>query len=98
MKASRIAAVGLVFAAGLWILSGYLIPHESESAAAVRPSEVEAKRFQVGVIDSKIVPYSRNLVLSGRTEADRKGDGDRPRFWRNHPAQGAPRLGREGRR
>lgn len=72
MKASRIAAVGLVFAAGLWILSGYLIPHESESAAAVRPSEVEAKPFQVGVIDSKIVPYSRKLVLSGRTEADRK--------------------------
>jgi multidrug efflux system membrane fusion protein len=46
MKASRIAAIGLVAAAGLWIFSGYLIPHESESAAAVRPSEVEAKPFR----------------------------------------------------
>ena len=72
MKASRIAAVGLIAAAGLWIFSGYLIPHESESAAAARPSEVEAKVFRVGVIDSKIAPHSRKLVLSGRTEADRK--------------------------
>ena len=72
MKASRIAAIGLVAAAGLWIFSGYLIPHESESAAAVRPSEVEAKLFRVGIIESKLVPHSRKLVLSGRTEADRK--------------------------
>jgi len=72
MKASRIVAVGLVAAACLWIFSGYLIPHESESAAAVRPSEVAAKVFRVGVIDSKIAPHSRKLVLSGRTEADRK--------------------------
>ncbi len=72
MKASRIVAIGLVAAAGLWIFSGYLIPHESESAAAVRPNEVEAKLFRVGIIESKIEPHSRKLVLSGRTEADRK--------------------------
>ena len=52
MKASRIVAIGLVAAAGLWIFSGYLIPHESESAAAVRPNEVEAKLFRVGIIES----------------------------------------------
>ncbi len=72
MKASRIAAIGLVAAAGLWMFSGYLIPHESESAAAVRPSEVKAKPFRVGVIESRLVPHSRKLVLSGRTESDRK--------------------------
>ena len=69
MKASRIVAISLVAAAGLWIFSGYLIPHESESAAAVRPSEVVAKPFRVGIIESKIAPHSRKLVLSGRTEA-----------------------------
>ncbi|HLC08783.1 MAG TPA: efflux RND transporter periplasmic adaptor subunit [Methyloceanibacter sp.] len=72
MKASRITAVGLAVAASLWIFSGYLIPHESESAAAIRRSEVAAKPFRVGVVDSKIEPHSRKLVLSGRTEADRK--------------------------
>ena len=36
MKASRITAVGLVAAAGLWIASGYFLPHETaESRAAV---------------------------------------------------------------
>ena len=29
MKGSRITAVGLVAAAGLWIASGHLLPHES---------------------------------------------------------------------
>jgi len=72
MKASRITAVGLAVAASLWIFSGYLIPHESESAAAIRRSEVAAKLFRVGIVDSKIEPHSRKLVLSGRTEADRK--------------------------
>ena len=72
MKASRVAAIGLVLAAGGWILSGYLVPHESKSAAAVRPHDVEAKAFRVQVIDSKLVPHSRKLILSGRTEADRK--------------------------
>lgn len=72
MKASRITAVGLAAAACLWIFSGYLIPHESESAAAIRRSEVAAKLFRVGIVDSKIEPHSRKLVLSGRTEADRK--------------------------
>ena len=29
MKASRLTAVGLVAAAGLWIASGHFLPHES---------------------------------------------------------------------
>ena len=37
MKASRLTAVGLVAAAGLWIASGHFLPHESaESRAALR--------------------------------------------------------------
>src|SRR6187455_1010760 len=74
MKASRITAVGLVAATAVWILSGYLIPHESgESKAALQVGETKAeKRFRVAVIDTNVVSHSRKLLLSGRTEADRK--------------------------
>ncbi len=73
MKASRITAVGLVAAAALWVLSGHLIPHETaESRAAVRAEATNEKLFRVAVIDTSVVPHSRKLVLSGRTEADRK--------------------------
>jgi multidrug efflux system membrane fusion protein len=74
MKASRITALGLVAAATLWIVSGHLLPHESaESNAAIRSNEAEGKAlFRVGVTETTVVPHSRKLVLSGRTEADRK--------------------------
>ncbi|HEY6259844.1 MAG TPA: efflux RND transporter periplasmic adaptor subunit [Xanthobacteraceae bacterium] len=74
MKASRITALGLVAAATLWIVSGHLLPRESaESTAAIRPNEQESKKlFRVGVTQTSIVPHSRKLVLSGRTEADRR--------------------------
>ena len=73
MKASRVTAIGLVAAAALWVLSGHLIPHETaESRAAVRPEATNEKLFRVAVIDTSVVPHSRKLVLSGRTEADRK--------------------------
>jgi multidrug efflux system membrane fusion protein len=74
MRASRITALGLVAAATLWILSGHLLPRESaESSAAIRSNESEAKKlFRVGVAETNVVPHSRKLVLSGRTEADRR--------------------------
>ncbi len=74
MKASRITALGLVAAAALWIWSGHLLPRENaESDAAIRTSEAEgAKLFRVGVAETSLVPHSRKLVLSGRTEADRR--------------------------
>lgn len=73
MKAARITAVGVVAAAALWIASGHLIPHESpESKAALQAKPKEEKRFRVAVIDTKIEQHSRKLVLSGRTESDRK--------------------------
>src|SRR5947208_3174565 len=73
MKAARIAAVGLVVGAAAWIASGHLFPHETaESRAAVQPAAQPQKLFRVSVIDSRVEPRTRNLVLSGRTEADRK--------------------------
>lgn len=73
MKASRITALGLVAAAVLWIASGHLLPHESaESSAAITPKEEAKKPFRVAVIETSLVPHVRNLVLSGRTEADKR--------------------------
>jgi multidrug efflux system membrane fusion protein len=74
MKGSRITAVGIILAAGAWIGSGYLgSGHEGESRAAVRPVEsANQTLFRVAVEQARVVPHSRKLVLSGRTEADRK--------------------------
>ena len=74
MKASRITAFGLVAGAALWIASGHFLPHESaESRAAIRTVEGEAKKlFRVAVSETYVVPHSRKLVLSGRTEADKR--------------------------
>jgi multidrug efflux system membrane fusion protein len=74
MKASRITAVGLVAAAGLWIASGYLFPHEpAESKAAVRPQAAAPETlFRVAVERTTLVPHAQKLLVSGRTEADRK--------------------------
>ena len=73
MKASRITAVGLAAGAALWIASGHFLPHETaESRASVRPSETAEKLFRVAVIETSVTPHSRKLLLSGRTEADRK--------------------------
>ena len=74
MKASRIVAVGLVAAAGLWIASGHLIPHESaESRAAFRAGEAGPRSASASPSSTpRSVSHSRKLVLSGRTEADRK--------------------------
>jgi multidrug efflux system membrane fusion protein len=74
MKAARIAAVGIVAAAAAWIASGHLLPHDSaQSRAAVQPGETgPQKLFRVAVAEVLVEPRSRKLVLSGRTEADRK--------------------------
>ncbi|HZO48008.1 MAG TPA: efflux RND transporter periplasmic adaptor subunit [Xanthobacteraceae bacterium] len=73
MKTSRIAAVGLVAAAGLWIASGHFMPHESgHSRASVRSDGAAKKLFRVAVVEVKVVDHARKLVLAGRTEADRR--------------------------
>ena len=82
-------------------LSGHLIPHESaESKAALRAGEAKAEKlFRVAVIETNVVPHSRKLLLSGRTEADRKVDDVARTDGVLHGAEGAPRLAREeGRR
>jgi membrane fusion protein, multidrug efflux system len=72
MKASRVTALGLVVAAGLWIASGHLLPRESaESHAAIQTGEVAKKPFRVAVIETFAVPHSRKLTISGRTQADK---------------------------
>ena len=74
MKANRIVAIGVVVAAATWIVSGHLFPHESaESRAAIGPVAADAQKpFRVAVAAAHLEPRSRQLVLSGRTEADRK--------------------------
>jgi multidrug efflux system membrane fusion protein len=74
IKASRLAAVGLVAGAALWIGSGYLSGEHPHSEAAIRaPDQAAAeKAFRVAVAETAVVPHSRKLVLSGRTEADHK--------------------------
>ena len=74
MKASRIAALGLVAGAGIWIASGHFMPHESaQSRAAMRAGESDAKKpFRVAVATIHVFPHGRKLLLSGRTEAFRR--------------------------
>jgi membrane fusion protein, multidrug efflux system len=74
MKASRITALGLVAGAGLWIVSGHLLPREgAEGHAAIRTGEAVKKLFRVAVTETVAVPHSRKLTISGRTEADKHG-------------------------
>src|SRR5262245_37225354 len=74
MKASRLIAVGLVAAAGLWIASGHFLPHETaESRAAMRSGEDGAKKlFRVATVGTVIMPHSRKLTVVGRTVADKR--------------------------
>jgi multidrug efflux system membrane fusion protein len=74
MIASRLTAVGLVAAAGLWIASGHFLPHErAESRAAIRAGNEETKKpFRVSVIDTQVAAHSPRLTISGRTEADKR--------------------------
>jgi membrane fusion protein, multidrug efflux system len=73
MKASRITALGVVAASVLWIASGHFLPHETaESRASNRPVEADKKPFRVAVVPAAAEAHSRRLVLSGRTEADKR--------------------------
>jgi membrane fusion protein, multidrug efflux system len=72
MNASRLTAIGLVVAAGLWIASGHFLPHGA-AETAVRAGEGEAKKlFRVAVATTSVVPHSRKLTIAGRTEADKR--------------------------
>jgi multidrug efflux system membrane fusion protein len=78
MKLRHCIALGLVAAAALWIASGRLFPHEAARESAADHALLRAgdhgagKLFRVAVERASVVPHSRRLVLSGRTEADRR--------------------------
>ncbi|MCC6946631.1 MAG: efflux RND transporter periplasmic adaptor subunit [Bradyrhizobiaceae bacterium] len=73
MKASHIVSVGIVAAAVVWIGSGYFLPHESPQSTAAIKSETAAENpFRVAVVETNVVDHSSKLVLSGRTQADKK--------------------------
>jgi membrane fusion protein, multidrug efflux system len=73
MKARHLTAIGLVAGAALWIASGHFLPHETpESRAAIQPPAAAPTLFRVAVLESQLVPHQRKLLLSGRTEADKK--------------------------
>jgi membrane fusion protein, multidrug efflux system len=73
MKPGRVAAVGLLAAAVVWIGSGYLMPNESvESTAAISSETAADKPFRVATMQTRVVPHSPRLILSGRTMADKK--------------------------
>ena len=74
MKGSRITAVGLVAAATLWIASGHLFPHEGGHGqkSAREAADETKKRFRVAVERVAVTPHAGRLMLSGRTEADKR--------------------------
>ena len=72
MKASRVAAVGLVVAAVAWIASGHLFPHETAQSKAADGRARRREAVSRGGDGRARQPRSRKLMLSGRTEADRK--------------------------
>jgi len=73
MKGRHLTALGLVAAAGLWIASGHLFPHDAEQTHGVLHAVAagSSKLFRVAVTRASLVSHSRKLVLSGRTEADK---------------------------
>ena len=75
MKGSRITAVGLVAAAALWIASGPFPaarigrkPRRASAPARARRRSCSASPS----VETNVVPHSRKLLLSGRTEADKQ--------------------------
>lgn len=70
MRASRIAALAIVLIATLWIGSGVFGRSEPGESATAEPA---AALFKVAVATVRPEMHARELVLSGRTEADDRG-------------------------
>ena len=73
MKARHLAALAIVAAAGSWIASGHLLPHQkAEGRAALRTAEdASNKLFRVAVITTNVVPTaasSRSQVAPKQTD------------------------------
>jgi multidrug efflux system membrane fusion protein len=70
MIGSRILALVIVVAATLWIGSGVFGRTETPDDAP--QASVAAPLFKVAVLPVAVEPHAQEIVLSGRTEADRK--------------------------
>jgi multidrug efflux system membrane fusion protein len=71
MKASRVVAVLIVLGSAGWIASGTLGQGAQKAATAPREA-APAARFTVAVAPVQVEPHARRIVLSGRTEADKR--------------------------
>ncbi len=70
LKGAKLGAILLVLLAVLWIGSGMIFPHqETPAATAVQQAD---QKFRVAVMKADTERYQPQLVLSGRTEADKK--------------------------
>jgi multidrug efflux system membrane fusion protein len=70
VKGSKLLALALVAFAVLWIGSGILFPHHATSTTNI--AQQAAQKFRVAVVEVSAQDYQPKLVLSGRTEADKK--------------------------
>lgn len=70
LKGSKLFALSLVVLAVLWIGSGVLFPHHEAPATTV--AQQAAQKFRVSVTAVNAQDYQPKLVLSGRTEANKK--------------------------
>ena len=73
MIMSRIAAVLIVLGVVGWLGSGRFGGAQSEAPATTASAQQpEAALFRVAVVPAEVVPPARRVVLSGRTEADKR--------------------------
>ena len=70
LKGSKLLALSLVVLALLWIGSGFILPHHEAPAATAAKQAAEKFRVAVNAVNTE--DYTPKLVLSGRTEADKK--------------------------
>src|SRR5262245_37505224 len=71
MKMSRIVAAVLVIAAIVWIGSGVVGRADRRAEITARP-EAATPRFKVSVMPVSLETHQPSLILSGRTEADKR--------------------------
>jgi multidrug efflux system membrane fusion protein len=70
LKGGKLGALALILLAVVWIGSGYIFPHQEAPAAT--PAQQVDQKFRVAVMTAKTQRYQPQLVLSGRTEAEKK--------------------------
>jgi multidrug efflux system membrane fusion protein len=72
MKPSGIVAIALVVGGVAWIGSGQIGRGDTKAAVGGLAAPVAAPRFKVAVLPVSTQMHQRRIVLSGRTEADKR--------------------------